>query len=231
MSDQPLFPIDVDVGRSPPNRETAGEHPNVDRSIAVALTNTGIWFSREMSAQEFIRQYLRCFSVRRFQDINIGEGGPHEKIFPPTPREIEVNERPRFTRQGAFEDWTTHLSHYSFPTNMATDALVDSPVFCHDMEREFHLRFVDRLRQMLSYPTETIPQYDHAQEVPLDLFRPLHLYPFICNHRRWGRYGDASARIREHVFHASGFDVHFWSVPMARRSEEFVETGGGTDVV
>lgn len=94
MSDQAaaaaeqLFPIDVDLGRSPPNRETAGGHPDVDLSIAVALTNNGIWFSRYMSAQEFIRYFLRWFSVRRFQAIKIGEGGPHKTIYPPTPREV-----------------------------------------------------------------------------------------------------------------------------------------------
>lgn len=185
MSEQSLFPIDVVLGRSPPDRATADEHPDAYCSISITLNNPGIWFSREMTAQEFVRHYLRWFAERRFQAINIGEGGQNETIFPPTPLEIEVNDRPRLTRQGAFEEWTTHLTNYSLRPNMATDALIDSPVFCHDMEREFHRRFVDHLRQMIGYTIDNIPQYNHSHEVPLDLLGPLHLDPYIGNHRHW----------------------------------------------
>lgn len=128
-----------------------------------------------MIAQEFLRHCLRWISIRCLQEIKSGDGGPYETIFPPTPCEIEVKARPRFTRQGAFEEWTTHLPHYYFRANMASDTLVDSPVFRHDMKREFHLRFADSLRQMRRYPTEIIPQYAHAHDVPLNLFGQLHL--------------------------------------------------------
>lgn len=66
-----------------------------------------------MTDEEFIRHYLRWLSVRSFQTINIDEGDLHKMIFPPTPQKIEVvNSRPQLTRQGAFEEWSTHLPHY-----------------------------------------------------------------------------------------------------------------------
>lgn len=114
---------------------------------------------------------------------------------------------------------------------MITDALTNSPVLRHDMELEFHRLFVDRLSHMMSFPIESIPRYEDAHYVPLELFDQIHLYPYVGNHHRWGIDGDTSALIREHGYHSSGQDVLFWSVPLARRAECFVETGGGDDVV
>lgn len=83
---------------------------------------------------------------------------------------------------------------------------------------------------MRSYPIESIPEYAHAHDVPLNLSSLLPLDPYIGNNRRWVRDRDVSARIREHSYHASVHDVYFWLFPVARRSEYFLATGGGDDV-
>lgn len=80
----PWWPIDMDLCRAPAGRTPIGDHPDFDRSIAVPLTNPGIWLHRNMTAQEFLRHNPRSFAARRFQAINKGLGGLYETYLPRT---------------------------------------------------------------------------------------------------------------------------------------------------
>lgn len=95
--------IDDDLGRFTDGNDVDGKNPEIVLRIAVALKTPGMWFIQDMTAQEEMQKYIRWFTALRFQTIKIGPGGPHEKTFALTEREIVFIARPRLTRQGAFE--------------------------------------------------------------------------------------------------------------------------------
>lgn len=102
-----------------------------------------------------------------------------------------------------------HLPHGCFADDIVTDRLIDYPVFRHRSERELHARFEPRLLEFLYFPMADITRYDTYWDVLLSLFGAMHDDPYIGHHRRWGRDGDTSARMREHGFYASVHDTYF----------------------